>query len=121
MKLNINIYIFCTLVFGLTSCFPFKTLHSTTYIKANDAFILGNNEHQKFSAQLTNTSSNDLVIWQCPISGGQHSPITLKPNEYTKVVVAKNTAIRIMNQSSTEASVKLKVKGDTGLSMEYNN
>lgn len=121
MKLNINIYIFCTLVFGLTSCFHFKTLHSTTFIKANDAFILGNNEHQKFKAQLTNTSSNDLVIWQCPISGGQHSPITLKPNQCAKILVVKNTAIRIMNQSNTEASVKLIVKGDTGLSMEYNN
>lgn len=116
-----KIHILCTLIFGLTSCFHFKTLHSTTFIKANDAFILGNNEHQKFKAQLTNTSSNDLVIWQCPISGGQHSPITLKPNECAKILVAKNTAVRIMNQSNTEASVKLKVKGDTGLSMEYNN
>jgi len=109
------------LVIQSFACLSFKTLRSTTYIKANDTFILGNNEHEKFNAQLTNTSTNDLVIWQCPISGGQHSPITLKPNECAKILVAKNTAIRILNQSNTEASVKLKVRGDTGLSMGYNN
>jgi len=104
---------------GLTACIPFKTLKSTTYIKANDAFVLGNNKHQKFSTKLTNTSLNDIAIWECPIDGGRHSPVTVKPNQTVKIKVDKNTALFIENPSNSEGSVLLNVKGDTGLSMGY--
>ena len=38
----------------LSACaiLPFQKLHSTTSIKAHDAFILGNNEHGKFGVKL---------------------------------------------------------------------
>lgn len=117
--MNFKILSISVVFFSLSSCLSFKTLRSTTYIQANNAFVLGENKHQQFNAQLTNTSANDLVVWLCPLNGGQHSPLTLKPNENAQIKVAKNTAIKIMNQSNTEASVKLKVKGDTGLSMGY--
>jgi hypothetical protein len=66
---------------------------------------------QNFCKYLLHAGINDQnnkiwAFWVSPISGGQHSPITLKPNECAKILVAKNTAIRIMNQSNTEASVQ---------------
>jgi hypothetical protein len=102
--------------FLTTSC---KTLTSTTYIKSNDAFVLGNNEHGQFNVRLKNISKNDLVLWRTPITGGQHSPLTVKPKETVKVDVEKNTALRINNNSNQQATVELFVKGDTGLSMGY--
>jgi hypothetical protein len=102
----------------LTSC---RSLTSTTYIKGNDAFILGNNKHGAFSVRLKNVSTSNLELWRTPIDGGQHSPLTIKPNETIKVNVEKNTALRIENKADEQATVELLVKGDTGLSMEYKN
>lgn len=98
-----------------------RTLTSTTYIKAKDSFILGNNEHGSFSVRLKNASANDLELWKAPISGGQHSPVTVKANETLKMSVEKNTALRIENKTNEQATVELLVKGDTGLSMGYKN
>lgn len=109
------------LAFNLMSCLPFKSLNSTTFIKANDVFILGNNVHGKFYINVTNTSNVELQIWQYPIDGGRHSPINLKPSSSVKVNVDKNTSLRIENNNNEEVSLKLKVKGDTGLSMGYKN
>jgi hypothetical protein len=107
------------LTFNLISCFTFKSLNSTTYIKSNDEFILGNNIHGKFHVNVTNTSNVELIIWQYPKDGGRHSPITLKPSSGVKVNVEKNTSLRIQNLSNDEVAVKLRVKGDIGLSMGY--
>lgn len=105
-----------TLIF--TSC---RSLTSTTYIKGNDAFILGNNKHGEFSVKLKNASKSDIDLWRTPIDGGKHSPLTVKPNETIKVNVEKNTALRIENKADEQATVELLVKGDTGLSMGYKN
>ena len=109
------------LTFLNASCMSFGRLTSTTYIKGNDAFILGNNEHRAFSVKLKNVSSNDLELWREPIKGGRHSPLTVKPDETVEVKVEKNTALKIENKSNEKATVKLLVKGDTGLSMGYKN
>ena len=107
--------------FNLVSCSLFNSLNSTTYIKANDEFILGNNVHGKFYASITNTSNFEVTIWQYPNNGGRHSPITLKPSLCVQVTVDKNTSLRIENNSNEEVAIKLKVKGDIGLSMGYKN
>jgi hypothetical protein len=104
---------------NLVSCLPLKSLNSTTNIKANDEFILGNNIHGKFYASVTNTSNFEVTIWQYPNDGGRHSPITLKPSMNVKVTVDRNTSLRIENHSNEEVAIKLKVKGDMGLSMGY--
>jgi len=105
----------------LVSCSSFKSLNSTTYIKANDEFILGNNVHGKFNVNVTNTSNFEIAIWQYPISGGRHSLTSLKPFASIKLYIDKNTSLRIENHSNEQVAVKLKVKGDTGLSMGYKN
>lgn len=100
---------------------PFTRLTSTTTIKAKDAFILGNNEHGKFSARLKNISKSEITVWKCPINGGRHSPSVVKPNETIKVNVDRNTALKIENESNETVDVQLFVQGDTGLSMGYKN
>lgn len=104
---------------SMTSCLSFRTLHSTTYIKAADAFILGDNEHGIFRATVTNASQVPIDIWQYPLTGGKHSLVTLRPSEKAKVKVDANTSIHIENSSKEQVAVKLKVKGDVGLSMSY--
>ena len=105
-----------TLAFISTAC---RTLSSTTYIKAQDSFILGNNEHGKFSVKLKNASTTDLELWKAPLGGGRHSQVIVKPSDTVKVSVDKNTALRIENTANASATVELLVKGDTGLSMGY--
>jgi hypothetical protein len=107
-----------TVAFVSSSC---RTLSSTTYIKAQDSFVLGNNEHGRYSVKLKNVSGAEVQLWKAPIGGGQHSPVTVKPNETLKTRVDKNTALRIENKSNEQVAVELLVKGDTGLSMGYKN
>ncbi|NJL12652.1 MAG: hypothetical protein HC913_06420 [Microscillaceae bacterium] len=104
-----------------TACqhLPFRRLNSTTYIKPQDAFILGNNQHGSFSVKLKNISQADITVWKYPIGGGRHSPAIVKPNETVKLKVESNTALRIENQSKDEVAVTLVVKGDTALAMDY--
>jgi len=115
-----NKYLLLFLVtFNLVSCLSFNKLGSTTYIKANDEFILGNNVHGKFHVSVTNISNFEVIIWQYPNDGGKHSPMTLKPSQRTQINVDKNTSLRFENHSNEEVAVKLEVKGDIGLSMGY--
>lgn len=55
------------------------------------------------------------------MDGGQHSPTKVQPNETLKVKVERNTGLKIENKNEAEANVFLVVKGDTGLSMGYQN
>jgi hypothetical protein len=103
------------------SCNSFRKLTSTTYIKAHESFVLGNNEHGTFKASMKNVSSNELEVYQAPIAGGKHSTVIVKPNASVNVNIDSNTALIINNKFDQQATVKLTVKGDTGLSMGYKN
>ncbi len=100
----------------LTSC---RSLTSTTYIDANNSFVLGNNEHGSFNVRLKNVSPDNVEVHHAPIEGGTHTYETVKPGQTVNVKVEKNCAMVIDNKSSTKATVELLVNGDTGLSMGY--
>ncbi|MBC7587697.1 MAG: hypothetical protein H7178_04990 [Chitinophagaceae bacterium] len=100
----------------ITSC---KTLTSTTYIKPNESFVLGNNEHGEAKVKLKNISPNSIEVHHAPIAGGKHSSQIVKPNETVTVYIEKNTALVIVNATADKASVELFVTGDLGLSMGY--
>ena len=119
---KLNYLLICGyLMLSACTLLPFQKLHSTTSIKANDAFILGNNEHGKFGVRVKNISNATITIWQAPISGGKHSPLTLGPNQMIQTRVERNTALKIENSADQEVRVQLVVKGDIGLSMGYQN
>jgi hypothetical protein len=116
MNKHLVFFTFCAI------CIMFNSgcaLHSTTYIKANDAFVLGNNKHGSFRASLKNISKHPITVHEAPIDGGKHSETTVQPNQKVSVKVDRNTALIVTNASNTEAAVQLKVTGDTGLSMGY--
>ncbi|TAD81274.1 MAG: hypothetical protein EAY75_17985 [Bacteroidetes bacterium] len=105
------------LALALSSC----SLTSTTVIGPKDSFVLGNNPHRAFKVSIVNASNFTISSYHAPIGGGTHSPLTLAPNAKAKIKVDKNTALVISNSSADTATVKLKVTGDTGLSMGYKN
>ena len=110
------ITLLATVVFFFSAC---KTLTSTTTIKPNESFVLGNNEHGTAKVKLKNISPNDIEVYHAPINGGKHSSQIVKPKETVIIKVEKNTALVIANVSSLQASVELFVTGDLGLSMGY--
>jgi uncharacterized protein YcfL len=112
---NLILFFFAAVL--ATSC----SVTSSTRIKANDSFVLGNNEHGSFSVKLKNTSTEEVTVHEAPIKGGTHSYETVKPNKTTKVKVDRNTALVIENKSQKEVTVDLFIKGDLGLSMGYKN
>ncbi len=114
---NLFLSLFAFVVFA-SSC---KTLTSSTSIKPNDSFVLGNNEHGAFTVKLKNVSANDVEVYMAPITGGSYSRLIVKPYQVVTVSVEKNTALVVDNKSNDKALVDLKVKGDVGLSMGYKN
>ncbi len=114
-----SIISFFVVVIAITSCSMFKSVTSNTTITPQNSFVLGNNEHGTFSVKLKNVSKNDVVIHRAPIAGGNHSYVTVQPNETVNVQVEDNTALVIENKTNDTASVDLIIKGDIGLSMGY--
>ena len=114
-----NTICFFAVVIAITSCSMFKSVTSNTTITPQNSFVLGNNEHGTFSVKLKNVSKKDVIIHRAPITGGNHSYVTVQPNETINVNVEKNTAMVIENNTNDTASVDLFIKGDTGLSMGY--
>ncbi len=105
----------------VTSCSVFGSLTSNVSIKANESFVLGNNEHGSFKARIKNVSNHSISIVMRPIAGGSYSPQTIMPNEIATVKTERNTALVIENKSEDSASIDLHVNGDTGLTMGYKN
>lgn len=112
-----------TILVSVALCFTCLacTLHSQTFIKPKESFVLGNNQHDRFTVFVKNDSDSELTFYHAPVDGGRHSFQNLKPNEKTTFHVDKNTALLIENKTEKLAKVNLKVVGDLGLSMGYTN
>lgn len=104
---------------AVSSCSLFNSLTSNTTITPQNSFVLGDNQHGKFSAKITNVSKQLLQILLKPVGGETTLLKTLQPNETTSAKVPANTAVIIQNSSNDTVSVDLKITGDTGLSMTY--
>jgi hypothetical protein len=117
-KMKTQIFCLSLLILLTVAC---RTLTSTTTIKPNDAFVLGNNEHGEFSVRLKNTSRRTIEIHEAPITGGKHSFVKVEPGQTVKAEVDRNTALIISNVNDIQVDVELLVKGDVGLSMGYKN
>lgn len=102
------------------SCGIIGSVNSNTSIKPKEKFLLGKNQHGSFKTYLKNEGVTTLKIYQAPINGGSYSPFLLEPQQEIRVKTEKNTALVIENTGEVYASVTLKVKGDLGLAMTYN-
>ena len=115
---NVLFVLLLALLVSFSQC---GSLKSTTYLKPNERFLLGDNRHRAFWVSVKNNSESmsDIEIHRAPVDGGRHSGQTLKAGESVLVKVEPNTALVVTNNSTSEASVRLKVRGDTDLSMGY--
>lgn len=99
--------------FLLSSC----ALTSQTTIRPNKAFELGDGEHGSFKAMVKNISTVPVEVCATPLGGAEKKLATLQPGEQKTVRFAANTKATFKNNSDKQADLKLKVTGDTGLSM----
>lgn len=99
--------------FLLQSC----ALHSRTTIGPRKAFELGDGTHGSFKAQVYNESNVPVEICSAGLGQTEKKLIILKPGQQKTVRFAADTKAIFKNNSDQEVVVKLKVTGDTGLSM----
>ncbi|MFN5169939.1 MAG: hypothetical protein ACK5DD_09950 [Cyclobacteriaceae bacterium] len=114
-----KLFTFLTLALMTAGCAVFQTINSVTSIDANNSFVLGNNAHNPFRVQLTNISQFPVVVYQKPLTGEAVLAKTVAPGQSIEIRNEKNTALIIENQHNERVDVKLKVWGDTNLSMNY--
>ncbi len=111
-----HLLLLSVLAFFMPAC---RTLTSVTTIPPNERFVLGNNEHGSYRVHLQNTSPEVITVYRAPVGGGKHSSVEVQPREKVSVQVESNTALVLVNPSGRKVDVKLKVIGDTNLSMGY--
>lgn len=97
----------------LQSC----ALHSRTTIGPRKAFELGDGTHGSFKARVYNDSEVPVEICSAGMGQTEKKLLTLQPGQQKTVRFAADTKAIFKNSSDKEATVKLKVTGDTGLSM----
>lgn len=104
---------------ALTTLFSCGTLHSTTYIDPEKSFVLGEGNHGSYSAKIKNAGAGDIEVIKSDLGGNQTSLGILKKGASAEYSVPKNTTVRFKNLSDKEGEIKIKLRGDTGLSMGY--
>jgi len=97
----------------LQSC----ALHSRTTIGPRKAFELGDGTHGSFKARVYNDSDVPVEICSAGLGQSEKKLLTLQPGQQKTVRFAADTKAIFKNSNDKEAVVKLKVTGDTGLSM----
>jgi hypothetical protein len=97
----------------LQSC----ALHSRTTIGPRKAFELGDGTHGSFKANVKNDSQVPVEICSVVLGQAEKKLLILNPGQQKTVRFDADTKAIFKNNSEQEAVVKLKVTGDTGLSM----
>lgn len=92
-------------------------LTSNTFIGPNKEFELGAGTHGNFNARVKNVSKTTIEIYEQPLGDTVKRVATLKPGQTIYAMFAANTKAIFKNATDREASLDLKVTGDTGLSM----
>lgn len=108
---NLFILLFAGLL--LQSC----ALNSRTTIGPRKAFELGDGTHGSFKARVYNDSEVPVEICSAGLDQAEKKLLTLNPGQQKTVRFGADTKAIFKNNSDKEAVVKLKVTGDTGLSM----
>lgn len=108
-----------TFPFLVSICLSSCALRSTTYIKPNDAFILGANEHGAFKVDVENTSKTPITAEVYSLDKTILSKASISPSKKGHIKVSRDNAVHIINSSTDTIAVRLKVKGDLNLGMEY--
>ncbi len=111
-------YLWALLVVGacLISC---RTLNSTTYISPNKEFVLGQWKHGSYKAQLTNVDEADIEIVLTDMAGQRKSAGILYSGTSQNLKIPADKQVSFVNLGEETAAIRLKLVGDTRLSMGY--
>ena len=92
-------------------------LTSGTQIGPKKEFELGDGRHGAFTASIKNDGNTTVDIYEQPLGGEAKKIASLTPGQKITVVIAADTKAIFKNMENNQASLQLKVTGDTGLSM----
>lgn len=95
------------------------SLTSTTYIEANQSFVLGEGRHDGYAAKVVNKGEVDVEVFSAFENEPRKSLGVLKPDDKDEYQVTKNTQIIFKNLGAKKAVIGIKLAGDTNLSMGY--
>jgi hypothetical protein len=114
--------ILCIAIAGcITSSCILPSLTSTTLIQPQKSFMLGQGNHGPYKAYVQNGKKDTITIYQRLINGDTIGVVKLQPNGNIVLKVARDTQAIFENASSKTISIKIKLYGDTNLSMNYEN
>lgn len=95
-----------------------STIHSKVSVSAGEQFILGENSHEGFTARLENRGPNQAEVVRR--SFGVESVIAvLRAGDRASVDFPADSVVFLRNRGPQDTLVKVKLSGDTGLSMGY--
>jgi hypothetical protein len=113
-KLTMKKILFLLLI---AAAFSSCSLTSRTSIGPQKAFELGDGQHGSFKVVVKNDCDVAVDVFEVPLGGAEKKLLTLQPGQQKTVRFAADTKAIFKNNSNKEAAVKLKVTGDTGLTM----
>jgi hypothetical protein len=114
MKLLFSAILCCVGLFSV-SC---GSLNSVTTIAPNKSFVLGENKHLGYTASVKNIAASSVEVL-LTVNNETNSLGVLRPNESRLYKVAPNSTVTFKNMNNTPANIKIKLIGDTNLSMGY--
>jgi hypothetical protein len=106
---------FCCITLFCSAC---GTLNSVTTIEPNQTFVLGENSHLPFRARIKNIGEGAVEVL-LTASKKTTSLGILHQNENAYYEAAANNVVSFKNVGTTKANIKIKLVGDTNLSMGY--
>ena len=104
-----------------TIAFSSCALTSRTTIGPQKAFELGDGRHGSFKAVVKNKSDFPVEVYSLQLGGVENKLILLQPGQQKTVRFGANTKAIFKNNNNREATVSLKITGDTGLTMGGSN
>ncbi len=97
----------------------FDNLTSTTYIEANQSFVLGEGKHGGYYAKIINKGEVNVEVFAAAENEERKSLGVLKSGDKGEYNVAKNTQVIFKNLGDKTATIGIKLSGETNLSMGY--
>jgi hypothetical protein len=110
-----NLFFILIQVWLFTAC---RVLTSATFIDPAQSFVLGEGKHGSYTAQVKNAGNSAVEVFQSQ-DNQQTSLGLLKSGEQTTYEVRANTMVIFKNLGKKPATLKIRLNGDTSLSMGY--
>ncbi|MEO0557688.1 MAG: hypothetical protein AAF170_05825 [Bacteroidota bacterium] len=109
----------CLSVLALAILSGCSSIRSGLEIDAGDTFVLGGDQRGAFFVEVVNTGVATVLISEVTASADTLAVVTLDPRESASARFQPGSAALIANPDSREASLDVRVTGDTNLGMRY--